>query len=92
MDNQALVYADPEGTPHLVGHLWARMRKDRESATFEYDQGGVSRQWRGYAVQAGGRGPSSSGCGCAADSRHQRGRFGKGNMRRPGRLPKATNP
>ena len=23
---------------HLVGRLWARMRKDRESATFEYDK------------------------------------------------------
>ena len=38
MDKQALVYADLQGTPHLVGRLWARMRKDRESATFEYDK------------------------------------------------------
>src|SRR5213083_2472649 len=37
MDKEALVYVDLQGTPHLVGRLWARMRKDRESATFEYD-------------------------------------------------------
>ena len=38
MDKEVLVYADLQGTPHLVGRLWARMRKDRESATFEYDK------------------------------------------------------
>jgi len=38
MDKEVLVYVDLQGTPYLVGHLWARMRKDRESATFEYDQ------------------------------------------------------
>jgi serine/threonine-protein kinase HipA len=38
MDREVLVYADLQGTPHLVGRLWARMRKDRESATFEYDK------------------------------------------------------
>ncbi len=37
MDKEVLVYVDLQGTPHLVGRLWARMRKDRESATFEYD-------------------------------------------------------
>lgn len=36
MDREALVYVDLEGTPHLVGRLWARVRKDKESATFEY--------------------------------------------------------
>ena len=36
MDREALVYADLNGEPHLVGHLWAHMRKNRESATFEY--------------------------------------------------------
>ncbi|HLK66919.1 MAG TPA: HipA domain-containing protein [Bryobacteraceae bacterium] len=39
MDREVLVYADLQGSPHLVGRLWARLRKDRESATFEYDQG-----------------------------------------------------
>ena len=38
MDKEALVYVDLQGTPHLVGRLWARERKDRESATFEYDK------------------------------------------------------
>ena len=38
MDREVLVYVDLQGTPHLVGRLWARMRKDRESATFEYDK------------------------------------------------------
>ncbi len=39
MDKEALVYADLEGVLHLVGRLWARVRKNRESATFEYDEG-----------------------------------------------------
>src|SRR6202171_1751958 len=38
MDKDVLVYVDLQGMPHLVGRLWARMRKDRESATFEYDK------------------------------------------------------
>ena len=38
MDREVLVYVDLQATPHLVGRLWARMRKDRESATFEYDK------------------------------------------------------
>lgn len=37
MDREALVYVDLDGTPHLVGRLWARVRKNKESATFEYD-------------------------------------------------------
>jgi serine/threonine-protein kinase HipA len=37
MDREALVYVDLDGAPHLVGRLWARLRKDRESASFEYD-------------------------------------------------------
>jgi len=39
MEKQSFVYVDIEGTPRLVGRLWTRMRKDRESATFEYDAG-----------------------------------------------------
>jgi serine/threonine-protein kinase HipA len=38
MDKDVLVYVDLQGMPHLVGRLWTRMRKDRESATFEYDK------------------------------------------------------
>lgn len=36
MDREALVHVDPDDTPHLVGRLWAHMRRNRESATFEY--------------------------------------------------------
>src|ERR1700739_189267 len=38
MDREVLVYVDLEGNPHLVGRLWARVRKDRETATFECDK------------------------------------------------------
>ena len=38
MEKEVLVYVDLQGTPHLVGRLWARMRRDRESGTFEYDK------------------------------------------------------
>lgn len=37
MDKEALVYVDLDGKPLLVGRLWGRVRKERESATFEYD-------------------------------------------------------
>ena len=37
MDREALVCVDLDGTPHLAGRLWTRLRKGRESATFEYD-------------------------------------------------------
>ena len=38
MDTKALVYVDLDGVPHLMGRLWARRRKNKESATFEYDK------------------------------------------------------
>jgi serine/threonine-protein kinase HipA len=38
MDREVLVYVDLQGAPHLVGRLWARVRKERENATFEYDK------------------------------------------------------
>jgi serine/threonine-protein kinase HipA len=38
MEKAVLVYVDLQGTPQLVGRLWARVRKDRDSATFEYDK------------------------------------------------------
>jgi serine/threonine-protein kinase HipA len=37
MDREVLVYVDLAGVPHQVGRLWARVRKNKESATFEYD-------------------------------------------------------
>ena len=39
MDRETLVYVDLDGVPHLMGRLWARVRKNKESASFEYDQG-----------------------------------------------------
>ena len=39
MDRETLVYVDLDGVPHLMGRLWARVRKNKESATFEYDEG-----------------------------------------------------
>ncbi len=38
MDRNVLAYVDLQGTLHLVGRLWGRTRKGRESATFEYDK------------------------------------------------------
>lgn len=38
MDRETFVYVDLDGTPHLMGRLWARMRKNKESASFEYDE------------------------------------------------------
>lgn len=39
MDRETLVYVDLDGVPHLMGRLWAHVRKNKESATFEYDDG-----------------------------------------------------
>jgi serine/threonine-protein kinase HipA len=39
MDRDVSVYVDLNGVPRLAGRLWARVRKGRESATFEYDAG-----------------------------------------------------
>eukprot|EP01037_Dinobryon_pediforme_P016838 gene16838-17021_t len=36
-DRSLLVHVDLDGTPHLVGRLWARSRKAKEGTTFEYD-------------------------------------------------------
>jgi serine/threonine-protein kinase HipA len=36
MDREVLVYMDLDGVPHLTGRLWTRLRKNKESATFEY--------------------------------------------------------
>ena len=44
MDREILVYIDLHGQPALVGRLWARLRRGREGATFEYDP-----VWREHA-------------------------------------------
>ena len=36
MERNILVYVDLLSTPHLVGRLWARTRRDKEGATFQY--------------------------------------------------------
>lgn len=38
MDREVVVHVELEGTVHPVGRMWARVRKGRESATFEYDR------------------------------------------------------
>jgi serine/threonine-protein kinase HipA len=38
MENDVFIYLDSQGRQLLVGRLWMRTRKDRESATFEYDR------------------------------------------------------
>jgi serine/threonine-protein kinase HipA len=38
IDRETLVYVDLDGVPHLMGRLWARTRKNKESAIFEYDK------------------------------------------------------
>ena len=46
MDAETLVYLDLDGQPVLVGRLWARMRKGRDSASFEYDEKWLAREDR----------------------------------------------
>src|SRR5262249_54728116 len=38
MNREILVYVDMSGVPNLVGRLWARGLKGKESASFEYDK------------------------------------------------------
>ena len=42
-DTEVWVHVDLEGEPVLAGRLWARTRKGRDSATFEYDEGWLKR-------------------------------------------------
>lgn len=43
MDREVLVSIDTRDGPRLAGRLWARTRKNRQSASFEYDPG-----WLGH--------------------------------------------
>jgi serine/threonine-protein kinase HipA len=36
MEKITYVYIDLDEKPYFVGQLWSRLRKSRESATFEY--------------------------------------------------------
>ena len=40
------MYVDLDGASHLVGRLWSRLRKNKESATFEYDPEWLQHQAR----------------------------------------------
>jgi serine/threonine-protein kinase HipA len=54
-----LVCVDLEGAPHLVGRLWARSRKGKEGASFEYDDAWLSNPFR-FALEPAlilGKGP-----------------------------------
>ena len=46
MDREVLVYVDLNGLPYLVGRLWARTRRNKEGATFEYDAGWLAHRER----------------------------------------------
>jgi len=46
MEREALVYVHLDGRQQLVGRLWARVRKDKESATFEYEPGWLEHRER----------------------------------------------
>ncbi len=43
MESEVFVHADLDGAPLLVGRLWARKRRGRDSASFEYDDGWLER-------------------------------------------------
>lgn len=38
METSVFVYLDLDGKPNLVGRLWTRVKRERESASFEYDK------------------------------------------------------
>jgi serine/threonine-protein kinase HipA len=46
MDTQTFVYIDLDGKPIKVGRLWSRIRKNRESATYEYDENWLKYPYR----------------------------------------------
>ncbi|HEY3742600.1 MAG TPA: type II toxin-antitoxin system HipA family toxin [Bryobacteraceae bacterium] len=65
MDKEVFVYLDLEEVPHLVGRLWARTRRDRDSASFEYDKSWLARADR-FALEPAlhlGPGPFHSPAG-----------------------------
>jgi serine/threonine-protein kinase HipA len=49
-DRLAYVYADLEGTAHLVGRLYAHNNKGKETATFEYEREWLTNPFR-YALE-----------------------------------------
>lgn len=43
MDRMIFIHVDLGGVPRLAGRLWTRMRRDKETATFEYDRSWLDR-------------------------------------------------
>lgn len=87
MEKEVFVYADLDGVPYLVGRLWARVRKNKEGATFEYDPAWLNNPNR-FALEpalAVGPGPFHTGAdlpmfGAIGDSAPDR--WGRALMRR----------
>jgi len=67
MEKEVFVYADLDRVPYLVGHLWARVRKDKEGAT-------LNMTTPGWEIPSAS--PSNPPC------RWGQGRFMPGPMRR----------
>jgi serine/threonine-protein kinase HipA len=64
-DRSLLVHVDLAGEPHLVGRLWARSPRGKESATFEYDDGWLADPSR-FALEPAltlGKGPHHTAAG-----------------------------
>ena len=87
MDREVFVYVDTAAGPRLAGHLWARTRKSRPTATFEYDRTWLTSPER-FALDpalAVGPGPFHTAAdmplfGAIGDSAPDR--WGRGLMRR----------
>jgi serine/threonine-protein kinase HipA len=87
MDREAFVYLDIAGSPVLVGRLWSRIRKQRETGTFEYDASWLKRADR-FALEPAlilSEGPYHTGAdrpmfGAIGDSAPDR--WGRALMRR----------
>lgn len=87
MDREAFVYMDIAGDPVLVGRLWSRIRKQRETGTFEYDASWLKRADR-FALEPAlilSEGPYHTGAdrpmfGAIGDSAPDR--WGRALMRR----------
>jgi serine/threonine-protein kinase HipA len=67
MERTVLVYVDLGGVSYLVGRLWSRTRKGRESASYEYDEAWLRHPER-FALEPAltlGPGPHHTGQGKA---------------------------
>jgi serine/threonine-protein kinase HipA len=64
-DRSLFVYVDLEDEPHLAGRLWARSRRGKESASFEYDDAWLANPSR-FTLEPAlvlGRGPQHTMAG-----------------------------